>query len=376
MDMVRKLRHKIYQKIAIPLYSFKAAALYKQSFVKTWRRMMYLYGEKRFFAKEAYTKGLLNLNMPQEQSEQFISQRFLSKVHRAVNPHCWQSLSHNKGMFYRHCQLANLPIPSLYAIFFKSQPGYRPSGSFLNTKEQWLDFIRQELPNEFAVKQLIGVGGRGFNLFEKQKDSIVDAKGENYTWDQFYDYLADVMASDSIIQARVRNHPDIIQLSGTDYLQTMRMITLVNQDNTVRVIFAYQKLILGENIIDNDQGGSTGNVKALIDLDAGTLGEIGMPSGFDFKYQGTHPVTGNRVDGFAIPYWLQSVELVQQAAIAFLPIRTIGWDVAITADGPVIIEGNIWWNYVNQFLQMARLSKEIFAAAGKQYGKAQNENQE
>jgi hypothetical protein len=365
MDMLKKIRHKIYQKIAIPLYSFKAAVLHKQSFFKTLRLMMSLYRDRRFFAKEAYTKGLLNLNMPKEQSDQYISQRFLSKVHGAVNPHCWQQLSHNKGMFYRHCQLVQLPIPRLYAIFFKSQPGYRPSGPFLNTKEQWLDFIRQDLPNEFAVKQLIGVAGRGFNLFEKQDERIVDAKGRMYSREQFYDYLADEMPIDSILQARVRNHPDIIQLSGTPYLQTIRMITLVDQNSSTKVLFAYLKFILGDNIIDNDRGGATGNAKAPIDLDTGTFGEIEIQSGFDFKKQCVHPVTGKMVKGFVIPCWPQAVELVQKAAIAFLPIRTMGWDVAITADGPVIIEGNIWWNYVNQFLLMDRVSKEIFAAAGK-----------
>jgi hypothetical protein len=366
MDMLKKLLHKIYQKIAIPLYSFKAAVLYKQSFAKTLRHTMYLYADRRFFAEEAYERGLLNLNMPKEQSEQFISRRFLSKVHRAVNPHCWQQLSHNKGMFYRHCQLANLPIPQLYAIFFKSQPGYRPSGPFLNNKEQWLDYIRRDLPNEFVVKQLIGVAGRGFNVFEKQKELIVDAKGRNYTEDQFYGYLADEMPSDSILQARVRNHPDIAQLGGTPYLQTMRIVTLVHQDNTAKILFAYQKLILGGNIVDNNDEGRTGNIKAAIDLNTGTLGEAEIPSGFGFKKQHAHPVTGKMVKGFTVPYWTQTAELVQKAAIAFLPIRTIGWDVAITADGPVIIEGNIWWDHANQFLLMGRISKEIFAAASRQ----------
>jgi hypothetical protein len=48
--------------------------------------------------------------------------------------------------------------------------------------------------------------------------------------------------------------------------------------------------------------------------------------------------------GFAIPLWAEACALVERAALAFLPLRTIGWDVAVTPRGALLIEGNVTWD--------------------------------
>ncbi|MBY0396350.1 MAG: hypothetical protein K2X91_07755, partial [Thermoleophilia bacterium] len=48
--------------------------------------------------------------------------------------------------------------------------------------------------------------------------------------------------------------------------------------------------------------------------------------------------------GARLPLWGDAVALVRRAAPVFLPMRCVGWDVALTPDGPVIVEGNMWWD--------------------------------
>jgi hypothetical protein len=48
--------------------------------------------------------------------------------------------------------------------------------------------------------------------------------------------------------------------------------------------------------------------------------------------------------GFTIPNGQQMFEMVQHAAVCFAPLRTIGWDVAITPDGFALVEGNVTWD--------------------------------
>jgi hypothetical protein len=41
-----------------------------------------------------------------------------------------------------------------------------------------------------------------------------------------------------------------------------------------------------------------------------------------------------------LPEWGAACALVLAACPAFLPVRALGWDVALTPEGPVVIEAN------------------------------------
>ena len=53
-----------------------------------------------------------------------------------------------------------------------------------------------------------------------------------------------------------------------------------------------------------------------------------------------HPTTGVVFDGFQIPCFQEAKELVLKAALESDKILVVGWDVAISENGPVVIEGN------------------------------------
>ena len=40
--------------------------------------------------------------------------------------------------------------------------------------------------------------------------------------------------------------------------------------------------------------------------------------------------------------WKESCQLAIETARNFLPLRIVGWDIAITPNGPSIVEGNAW----------------------------------
>lgn len=52
-----------------------------------------------------------------------------------------------------------------------------------------------------------------------------------------------------------------------------------------------------------------------------------------------HPDSGFTFEGFKVPYFKEACEEVLKG-VKVIPDRFIGWDVAITPNGPVIIEAN------------------------------------
>jgi hypothetical protein len=53
-----------------------------------------------------------------------------------------------------------------------------------------------------------------------------------------------------------------------------------------------------------------------------------------------HPDSGALIAGRHLPHWPHALDLVQRAHAAFPDRPFIGWDVAMLADGPCIVEGN------------------------------------
>ena len=54
----------------------------------------------------------------------------------------------------------------------------------------------------------------------------------------------------------------------------------------------------------------------------------------------THPVTGAKIAGFAVPGYQEIVAMVTQAARRLPSVPYVGWDIAVTPHGPALIEAN------------------------------------
>ena len=59
-----------------------------------------------------------------------------------------------------------------------------------------------------------------------------------------------------------------------------------------------------------------------------------------FNVYETHPDTGIRSEGYQLPMVQEAVDFAKKAALVVPQICHVGWDVAVTPDGPVLIEGN------------------------------------
>jgi glutathione synthase/RimK-type ligase-like ATP-grasp enzyme len=53
-----------------------------------------------------------------------------------------------------------------------------------------------------------------------------------------------------------------------------------------------------------------------------------------------HPNSGAQIQGRIVPQWAEMRDLAERAHRAFDDRVVVGWDIAPTPDGPILVEGN------------------------------------
>lgn len=198
-----------------------------------------------------------------------------------------------------------------------------------------------DLPEiDLFVKPLCGRGGRGAERWDHIGDrNYRRADGQLLSASQFLERVrAKSRTQPLLVQQRAVNHPAISDLSN-GALSTIRIITCLDEQDRPEIIAAVLRMAVGKNVtVDNVHAGGLG---AAIDLASGRLLQASN-LGVDARvgWLDYHPDTKGRITGRVLPMWSEVRELVRDAHLAFRDWVVVGWDVAIMAGGPRLVEGN------------------------------------
>ena len=120
-------------------------------------------------------------------------------------------------------------------------------------------------------------------------------------------------------------------------LNTLRLDTFIDSSGKANLITSYIRFGVNGSYIDNSR---MGGCFIAVDLATGELKDKAyhlLENGGRSFYR--HPSTGVVFKGVKIPWFEEAKELALEAA-RLLPYRLTGWDIGITPDGPVLMEGN------------------------------------
>lgn len=141
-----------------------------------------------------------------------------------------------------------------------------------------------------------------------------------------------------LIQPCLENHAAVADLTN-GALATLRVLSGRWPDGKVELIAATFKMPVGTATT------STTGLNSPVDLTSGTLGPACRYRALDEGHH-DHPDSNGRITDRFLPDWDKVVSLVQSTHQVFDRHAFVGWDVALTPDGPVFLEGNIGWDTV------------------------------
>ena len=134
-----------------------------------------------------------------------------------------------------------------------------------------------------------------------------------------------------LLEQLIPQHEEMSKLCNTS-VNTLRIISFFDGEN-VKVIASVLKIGNG-GAIDNFSHG--GMYTMLSD------GGVALYPAFDGENRtfSVHPVTGTSIVGFQVPLFDEVLSFVDKIARVVPEVPYVGWDIAISPDGPVVIEGN------------------------------------
>lgn len=138
---------------------------------------------------------------------------------------------------------------------------------------------------------------------------------------------------DGVVEQWIKQHPSMSELYP-DAVNCIRVATLY-RDGKCHFLGAVFTIGYNREKIANALKGA---LFGLIDIKTGKV--ISDLCNYSDQLFTKHPDTGFVARGFKVPYWKEVLDLTAKAAAIVPEVGYVGWDVAISENGPVLIEGN------------------------------------
>lgn len=142
----------------------------------------------------------------------------------------------------------------------------------------------------------------------------------------------------TLVEECITQHPELSRLAP-DSVNTLRIVTF-RRDDTVTVLARVLKMGTGAPI---DNFGAGGLYTTLDEHGVAEYGGLGNSG----RVIDVHPQTGVTIAGFQVPDFDEVLAFTDRLARVVPEIPYVGWDIAVTPTGPIVIEGNentgLWW---------------------------------
>lgn len=231
----------------------------------------------------------------------------------------------DKFAFARVCRAASLPTPEILAVArdgaLEERPGVLPEC-------------------DLFMKPVRASGGKGAERWDwtgggRYRISDTCLGDASAVLDRL---AARSITRPMILQPRLTNAAELSGLSN-GALATVRVLTCLDETDRPEIVGAVLRMAIGDNhTVDNLHAGG---IAAGVSLSSGRLG-LATNLGMDVQlgWLARHPVSGAAIEGSMLPQWEAVQALALRAHAAFSDHLLIGWDIAPTDAGVVLIEGN------------------------------------
>jgi hypothetical protein len=292
-------------------------------------------GPGKLTSDEYFYYRLYDPALSDAQRRGFVGKRAQADMHAACNDARWFAVADDKALFYTTMRGMGLPIPETIAAF---APGNRAMPWPVLADEATLRrFLADPAHYPMFAKPIDGMYSIGaLDLVGFDGGAVRLGDGTHAAMNDLLRYVVELGKAGYLFQRRLRPHPDLAERFGGT-VGAARLLVLIGPGGPV-IESAVVKIPRLANVADNFW--RAGNMLGALDAGDGRILRAISGIGEDAREHDKHPDTGAAIVDLRLPDWTQARDACLRAAAAFPAIRTQSWDVALTADGPMLLEFN------------------------------------
>lgn len=272
-----------------------------------------------------------------------------------LNPVKYYSLSRNK--YFAHKMLDNTGVRKTNLFcYYQPEARYISSDECASSINEVLQILKSKEVHACVVKTTESSHGDNVRVIDRITYQEHDAILKCYNGTELL--LSSILGQDPLIFESIVQQTKQFSAFNESSVNTVRFMTTLWPDGTAKVIATWFKVGRAGKCVDN--AGSGGNVDAGVDVETGTIYNVGQFDGWrKVKEIDCHPDSGSLLNGVVIEHWNEIKEEVIKFQQAFPYCKAAGWDIAITEDGPVVIEVNDFWDRTGQYFRGRGWRNEI-----------------
>lgn len=259
---------------------------------------------------------------------------YISDYHRLYSKFINKKYSFilNNKVIFAHTFKDFIKVPRSYALIEKGR--IIPLESNLR---DFATFIEHLNSNKFGVlKPISGGGGKGVLILKVENGEIYVNNKLTTT-----EHLKNILESlDDYFYSQFINQSEFSKSFNPTTLNSIRIVTMIDpKTNKAFIPIAVQRI--GTNQSAPADNWTQGGISAEINIENGILGKgVTYPFNSNVTWLDKHPDTGLNIEGVKIPEWNKIKETLLDVANKFPYIKYVGWDVVLTEQGVMVIEGN------------------------------------
>ena len=262
-----------------------------------------------------------------------------------LNPVKYYSLARNKYLTHRILENTGVRKSELFC-FYQPEGRFAVNDETASNLDEVLRILKKKDVQSCVIKTTESSHGDNVWVIRaidyQENDAILTRfDGEKIT-------LSSVLGRDALIFESIVHQTRQFAAFNESSVNTVRFMTTLYPDGSAKVIAVWMKFGRKGKCVDN--AGSGGNVDAAVDIETGRIYNVMQFDGWrKAKVVERHPDNGSQLNGVVIENWEAIKEDVKRFQQAFPYCKAAGWDIAITDEGPVVIEVNDFWDRTGQY---------------------------